>query len=242
MLREHTDAVYAVAFSGDGTLLASAAADRSVKIWKVDDGVRLYTITEPTDAVLTLAFRPGTRQLAAGGQDKRIRVWEVGDSAARSIRSAPAHRSAVLRVAFSADGRTLASTGTDRDVKMWDAETGQQLRVLSAPRATGRRRWRSVRTAGSWPWAATTAASASTIRCRAGPCSNPSPATRWHDDDDSDTPGCSRAMAALAGLVPVPAEAQTRPAALTSLTPYGIQRGTTATFTADGANLRAPTR
>ena len=31
--------------------------------------------------------------------------------------------------------------------------------------------------------------------------------------------------------------AQTRPAALTSLTPYGIQRGTTATFTADGANL-----
>ncbi len=45
------------------------------------------------------------------------------------------------------------------------------------------------------------------------------------------------AMATLAGLVPVPAETQTRPAALTSLTPYGIQRGTTATFTADGANL-----
>ena len=129
-LKEHTEAVYAVAFSGDGALLASAAADRSVKIWKVADGVRLYTITEPTDAVLTLAFRPGTRQLVAGGQDKRIRVWEIGDTAARSVRSAPAHRSAVLRVAYSADGRTLASTGTDKDVKMWDAESGQQLRVL----------------------------------------------------------------------------------------------------------------
>ena len=69
--------------------------------------------------------------MAAGGQDKRIRVWEVGDTSARSIRSAPAHRSAVLRVAFSADGRILASTGTDRDVKIWDAETGQQLRALS---------------------------------------------------------------------------------------------------------------
>jgi WD40 repeat protein len=130
-LKEHTEAVYAVAFSGDGALLASAAADRSVKIWNVADGVRLYTITEPTDAVLTLAFRPGTRQLAAGGQDKRIRVWEIGDTAARSIRSAPAHRSAVLRVTFSADGRTLASTSTDKDVKLWDAETGQLLRVLS---------------------------------------------------------------------------------------------------------------
>ena len=115
VFREHTEAVYAVAFSGDGTLLASAAADRSVKIWNVADGLRLYTITEPTDAVLTLAFRPGTRQLAAGGQDKRIRVWEITDTAARSIRSAPAHRSAVLRVAFSPDGARWpppAATGT----------------------------------------------------------------------------------------------------------------------------------
>ncbi len=93
MLKEHTEAVYAVAFSGDGTLLASAAADRSVKIWEVADGVRLYTITEPTDAVLTLAFRPGTRQLAAGGQDKRIRVWEIGDTAAR-VDSQPRRRTA----------------------------------------------------------------------------------------------------------------------------------------------------
>jgi hypothetical protein len=45
------------------------------------------------------------------------------------------------------------------------------------------------------------------------------------------------ALAAVWGLVPVLAGAQTRPAALTSLTPYGIQRGTTATFAVDGANL-----
>ena len=132
VLREHTEAVYAVAFSDDGTLLASAAADRSVKVWDVDEGVRLYTITDPTDAVLTLAFRPGTRQLAAGGQDKRIRVWDIGDTAARVIRSRPAHRSAVLRVAFSGDGTQLASTGTDKDVKLWDADSGRELHVFGA--------------------------------------------------------------------------------------------------------------
>ncbi len=131
VFKEHTEAVYAVSFSGDGALLASAAADRSVKIWKVADGLRLYTITEPTDAVLTLAFRPGTRQLAAGGQDKRIRVWEISDTAARSLRSHPAHRSAVLRLAFSPDGRTLASTGTDKAVTIWVADTGEPLRALA---------------------------------------------------------------------------------------------------------------
>jgi hypothetical protein len=45
------------------------------------------------------------------------------------------------------------------------------------------------------------------------------------------------ALVAAGGLEPSPARAQTRPPVLTSLTPYGIQRGTTATFTVDGANL-----
>lgn len=130
VLKEHTEAVYAVAFSGDGTLVASAAGDRSVKVWNVRDGTRLYTITDPTDAVLTLAFRPGTSDLAAGGQDKRIRVWEVGATAARPLRSAPAHRSAVLRLAYSPDGRHLVSSGADREVKLWDAASGRELRTL----------------------------------------------------------------------------------------------------------------
>lgn len=132
VLKEHTEAVYAVAFSGDGALLASAAADRSVKVWSLEEGLRIYTITDPTDALLTLAFRPGSRELAAGGQDKRIRVWDIGDTAARVIRSAPAHRAAVLRVAYSADGRVLASTGADREVTLWDADTGRRLRSFGA--------------------------------------------------------------------------------------------------------------
>jgi WD40 repeat protein len=131
VLKEHTEAVYAVAFSDDGTLLASAAADRSVKIWNVVSGTRLYTITDPTDAVLTLAFRPGTKQLAAGGSDKRIRVWEIGPTAARPVRSAPAHSAGVLRVVYSRDGRLLASTSTNREVKLWDAESGRELRLLA---------------------------------------------------------------------------------------------------------------
>lgn len=42
---------------------------------------------------------------------------------------------------------------------------------------------------------------------------------------------------AVACAIASPASAQTRPSVLTSLTPYGLQRGTTATFTVDGANL-----
>ena len=146
VLKEHTEAVFAVAFSGDGALLASAAADRSVKIWNVADGVRLYTITDATDAVLTLAFRPGTTQLAAGGQDKAHP--HVGSRRHRRALAAQRARASVGGAApgVPPDGSTLASTGADTDVKIWDAETGQPGRVLGR-KATGRRRWRGVRTA-----------------------------------------------------------------------------------------------
>jgi WD40 repeat protein len=121
-----------VAFSGDGTLLASAAGDRSIKIWDVKSGMRLYTMTDPTDAVLTLAFRPGTSELAAAGADKRIRVWTIDNAAATPVRNALAHTAPIIRLAFSSDGSQMATASTDRVVKLWDAATGKESRALGA--------------------------------------------------------------------------------------------------------------
>ena len=45
------------------------------------------------------------------------------------------------------------------------------------------------------------------------------------------------ATAIVMACASAPAFAQTRPPVLFSVSPYGIQRGTTATFTVDGANI-----
>lgn len=47
-LKDHSDAVYAVAFL-PGSRLASAAADRAVKVWDTKTGKRLYSLTDATD-------------------------------------------------------------------------------------------------------------------------------------------------------------------------------------------------
>src|SRR5262249_20261074 len=68
----HSDGVVmGLAFSGDGTLLASASGDRSVKIWDVSDdqGREVTTLTGHAGTVYTVAFHPTKKLVATGSWD-----------------------------------------------------------------------------------------------------------------------------------------------------------------------------
>ena len=129
-LKEHSDAVYALAFMPDGTQLLSAAGDRTVKIWSVSTGKRLFTVNDSLDAVYTAAVQPSGGRFAAAGADRMIRTWawnadsaSPGGNTATLQVSTFAHGESVLRLAYSPDGATLASAGADRVIKLWDAVT-----------------------------------------------------------------------------------------------------------------------
>src|SRR5581483_8139991 len=121
-LKEHSDAVYGLAFSHDNKLLATASADRAVKVWEVKSGKLLYTLGEATDWVYCVAWSPNGKHLAAGGVDKSIRVWEAGSSSGKLAHSVFAHEGPVVRLAFDDDGQRLYSLGQDRIIKAWDAD------------------------------------------------------------------------------------------------------------------------
>ena len=120
-MKDHSDAVYGVAFSPDGALLASGSADRAVKVWQVADGKRLYTLSDSTDWVYAVAWSPDGKHLAAAGVDKSVRVWEVSAQGGKLVHAVFAHEAPVVRVAWSADSQTLYSLSEDGTAKAWDA-------------------------------------------------------------------------------------------------------------------------
>jgi WD40 repeat protein len=129
MLKEHSDAVYGVAFSPDGKQLASCSADRAVKVFDVATGKLLYTLGEATDWLYTVAWSPDGKYLASAGVDKSIRVYRPGETGAKLVHSVFAHQEPVQKILFSKDSKTLYSLGQGGTLKSWDVERMVERKV-----------------------------------------------------------------------------------------------------------------
>jgi WD40 repeat protein len=110
--------VSAVAFSPDGTKLASAGTDHIVRLWDAKKGDEIATMEGHADQVYAVAFSPDGKFLASGSLDQTA----VGG---KRIAVLKGHRDAVESLAFSTDSKTLVSASS-RLVILWDVEKEQQ--------------------------------------------------------------------------------------------------------------------
>ena len=76
-LEGHTNWVMGVAFSPDGSRIASAGADQTVRIWDPARGREVLTLRGPRDRVHGVAFSPDGDRLAGASADGVVRVWET---------------------------------------------------------------------------------------------------------------------------------------------------------------------
>src|SRR4051812_45264181 len=135
-LHGHTNCVNTVAYSPDGTRLATGSSDYNAGIWDSGTGKRLLTFAEHRDWLFCLAYNSDGRLLATAGFHGGVRVWDTRTG--RLAFALPPRRRLRPCVIFSPDGKRLAVSfavnydddGDDRhvgEVEFWDTFSGHCL-------------------------------------------------------------------------------------------------------------------
>lgn len=126
----HLDVILDVQFSPDGSILATASADHTVKLWDVASGYLLKTLTGSTDAVRCLSFSPDGHLLATAGSDRKISIWDITslENSHEIFTPLVGHFQPIDRISFSPDkNRHLLSSVSQEAAKVWDYDKFQEL-------------------------------------------------------------------------------------------------------------------
>ncbi len=122
----HSDTVYGICFSPDNKMIATASADKFVKVWEMPSGKFVKSFEGHTHHVLDVGWAADGKLLASAGGDNTVKVWnfEKGEQE----RTIPAHGKQVTRLMFIGKKAEFLTCGGDSQVKAFNAANGGNVR------------------------------------------------------------------------------------------------------------------
>ncbi|MBD2523443.1 serine/threonine-protein kinase [Nostoc sp. FACHB-133] len=119
-------------------ILASGSWDNTIKLWDVNTGKEIRTLTGHTNWVNSVAFSPDGKFLVSGSADCTIKLWQVNTGI--EIQTLTGHSDSVSSIAYSPrtatttnsqDRHLVASGSNDYTVKLWQVYTGRNIYTLT---------------------------------------------------------------------------------------------------------------
>jgi tricorn protease-like protein len=120
----HSDTVYGLCFSPDNKKIATASADKFIKVWELPSGKFIKSFEGHTHHVLDVGWQADGKYLASAGADNTIKVWdyEKGEQF-KTINNA--HTKQVTRLLFVGKTPQVATCSGDSTVKFVNVVSGQ---------------------------------------------------------------------------------------------------------------------
>ena len=129
VLEGHTAPIVALAASPDGTTLASASWDHTVRLWPLAGGAP-RVLDEHTQNVNGVAFAADGRALVSVSYDQSVRIWPLSGSQTPTVVAMP---TPLNSVAVGGDGE-IAVGGADGKVYFLTADGARAGEVAAVPR------------------------------------------------------------------------------------------------------------
>ena len=111
-------ALEAVAATQYGNLVASAGEDQVIRIWDVERGKLIQSLSGHTKQIWSVEFSPDGNRLVSGSGDRTAKMWDVKTGECRQTLQG---HTAALYATFSPDGRMIATGSYDTTVRLWVA-------------------------------------------------------------------------------------------------------------------------
>jgi Tol biopolymer transport system component len=129
VLSGHDGRIFRLAWSPDGSFLATPSEDATIRIWHADSGCLVATLQGHTGEVNDAAWSADGRLLATVGDDGRLIFWDLANH--ELLHSISAHSVDANSVAFSPEGSKAITVADSPQCAIWDVQTGNQVGELT---------------------------------------------------------------------------------------------------------------
>ena len=125
-LRGHAASVLSVEYNPDGSRIATAGLDRTVRIWNAATGQQLHTLRGHESFVNNACFSNGGRLLISASADGAVKFWDVATG--RELQGLPIKGN---QIAVSRRNNVLAALNRDHSIGLWDVVARKNLWSLT---------------------------------------------------------------------------------------------------------------